>query len=624
MDQPPDNLKQAALWWAIRGYRVFPCAPRSKRPITEHGFKDATTDLAAIEAAWTANPEANIGLATGNGLLVIDPDKRNGGDVKLAELEAVFGPLPRDFVVKTSDGFHIYLQWDEAKPRKPKSWQGIDVKTDGGYVMAAPSVHPSGAIYTIVAAGKPARVPEIWAAPLRANATVDEDTDGEPAAMGACREYIFALPDSVSGEFGHNAVLLAATSILRHGIVGPVGYKLLREWNDTKCFGRHGDGELYRYPWSDVELKHKWSEASKLTMADGSVGSMTQAALASADFDFEVVAQAKDAEGIPRVMSYSELSKLDVHVDYIVEGVLCKGQPGFIGGREKTCKTGVSLDLVLSMHTGLPFLNRFKVNTKARSIFYTAEIGWAVAKERFLRICKAKGIDPGGIDTSFISDKMPQFDEKGLPLLEAELKHYCPEVAIFDPLYQGLSKADGSKLFEMGSMLGRVGELCRKYGVTPIFNHHAKKGAGQESEQMTLNDLHGAGIAEYARQWMLLAHVNPYNRGLFDLWLNIGGSAGHFGAYRLTIDEGFNDGAIDARRWEPTVTDAENYDRDAEIVFDILPSFGDIPVSPKDLSYHCELSEREVFKACQRLCASNPPKALNMNGSFLRCPKELQ
>jgi hypothetical protein len=356
------------------------------------------------------------------------------------------------------------------------------------------------------------------------------------------------------------------------------------------------------------------------------VGKYTAAALASAEWDFEEVkpSEAKDADGIPRIMSFADLSRLDVVVEWIVEGVLCSGQPCFIGGREKTCKTGISLDLILSMHTGVPFLGKFKINAPKRSIFYTAEIGWAVAKERLLRICKSKGIDAAAIDTSFISDKMPTFDPAGLPHLEAHLKHYCPEVAIFDPLYLGIPKADGSSLFEMGSMLRRVGELCAKYSCTPIFNHHAKKGAGQEWQPMTLNDMHGAGIAEYARQWILLSHVNPYNRGMFDLWLNVGGSASHNGAYRLQIDEGIFDGEIDGRTWLPSVQDAENYDRAAEIVYDIMPSFGDTPVTAKDLSYHCEIMEREVFKACQRLCASNPPRALNMNGSFVRCPKELQ
>ena len=69
----PNNLYEAALRYAELGYRVFPCAPGNKNPLTEHGFHDATTDAEQIECWWEENPTANVGLAT-EGLLVVDVD----------------------------------------------------------------------------------------------------------------------------------------------------------------------------------------------------------------------------------------------------------------------------------------------------------------------------------------------------------------------------------------------------------------------------------------------------------------------------------------------------------------------------------------------------------------------
>jgi len=68
-------LLDAALRYADLGYRVFPCAPGDNRPVTEHGFHDATTDPDAIERWWSDRPSANIGLPT-EGLLALDVDCR--------------------------------------------------------------------------------------------------------------------------------------------------------------------------------------------------------------------------------------------------------------------------------------------------------------------------------------------------------------------------------------------------------------------------------------------------------------------------------------------------------------------------------------------------------------------
>ena len=69
-----NGLGAGAAWYARHGFPVFPCQPRAKKPLTPHGFKDATTDLARVAAWWRKWPDANIGMRTGaaSGLLVLD------------------------------------------------------------------------------------------------------------------------------------------------------------------------------------------------------------------------------------------------------------------------------------------------------------------------------------------------------------------------------------------------------------------------------------------------------------------------------------------------------------------------------------------------------------------------
>jgi hypothetical protein len=86
----PDDLLAAALRYAERGYRVFPCIPGTKHPITPHGFHDAVTDAAQIERWWSRHPRANVGIAA-EGMLVVDID---GAD----------NPWPGDAIALALDG----------------------------------------------------------------------------------------------------------------------------------------------------------------------------------------------------------------------------------------------------------------------------------------------------------------------------------------------------------------------------------------------------------------------------------------------------------------------------------------------------------------------------------------
>ena len=118
----PEMLSHA-LAYARRGYRVFPiyepgtneagcscndlkkpCDSPAKHPRTTHGSRDSTTDEAQIHAWWTRWPRANIGVATGGTLFVLDSDPRHGGADSRAKLEARHGRLPTTPTVLTGGG----------------------------------------------------------------------------------------------------------------------------------------------------------------------------------------------------------------------------------------------------------------------------------------------------------------------------------------------------------------------------------------------------------------------------------------------------------------------------------------------------------------------------------------
>jgi hypothetical protein len=147
------SKKDAALSYAARGIPVFPVANGGKRPLTEHGYLDATADPVTITVLWDKNPDANIGIPTGkvSGIVAVDIDPRNGGDIGLADLEASYGKLPDTVEVHTGGGGrHLWFAYP-AGVDIPSSVSfigpGIDICSDGKYIVAPCSIHQSGNAY---------------------------------------------------------------------------------------------------------------------------------------------------------------------------------------------------------------------------------------------------------------------------------------------------------------------------------------------------------------------------------------------------------------------------------------------------------------------------------------------
>jgi len=143
-----------ALKYASRGFAVFPCGgSNGKKPLTPHGFKDASTDPKQIEEWWTTHPNANIAIATGemSGLVVLDIDNKNGkdGSSTLLELEKQHGTLPPTLQQSTpSGGYHLFFQYPGTKTKsRTDIREGLDSRADGGYVVAAPSISPAVGTY---------------------------------------------------------------------------------------------------------------------------------------------------------------------------------------------------------------------------------------------------------------------------------------------------------------------------------------------------------------------------------------------------------------------------------------------------------------------------------------------
>ncbi len=216
----PAEPVAAALAYAQRyRFRVFPCRVHAKTPLVEHGFKEATNEPARIRTWWTQWPDANVAIATGavSGILVLDVDPRHGGDDTLEALQAQNAKLPQTPTVLTGGGgLHFYFRHPGGVvPNSAgKVAQGIDVRGDGGYVIAPRSIHESGNRYLWEVSSRIDEIPlaEIpqWLLKrmMEASSATGEQPRFSPRPVfedGTRNEYLYRTARSAHAKFKLNA-----------------------------------------------------------------------------------------------------------------------------------------------------------------------------------------------------------------------------------------------------------------------------------------------------------------------------------------------------------------------------------------------------------------------------------
>lgn len=245
----PKNLLEAALLYAKQGWKVFPlhtptkggcscgnpdCTSVGKHPRTKNGYKDASRDEGVIGDWWRKHPNSNIGIATGedSGIVVFDIDPQKGGDDSLHKLIKENGELPNTVEVVTGGGGrHLYFKHPKDgkqirnKAGLGKEYPGLDIRGDGGYVVAPTSKHKSGNRYRFKELHDPNSSPVAPILPWLLELIDLKDENG----------MVFQLSDEIpqgqrNNTLAHIAGILHYEGIDRAGIL-----EVLRTVNQTQC-----------------------------------------------------------------------------------------------------------------------------------------------------------------------------------------------------------------------------------------------------------------------------------------------------------------------------------------------------------------------------------------------------
>ena len=480
-----EEVKAAALEYASLGWAVFPVYP-NKRPFTEHGLNDATTDPKIIEKWYEDNKNLRLGvaIATGEksgGLVVIDVDeheaytdpaeKKHGaahGAAALQEWEGRNGALPLTIRAKSGHGgTHYYFHSNTAyRSTTKKVAQDIDTRADGGYIIAPPTNNPGWGAYTWELSPVVAELAEVSGnvrellkkAEAQQNPTSEQTANDTNIIAGGRTDYLIAF----AGKLWNTG---ASTDAIKAAIEAE---------NENKCAPPLSREELEREVFP--ALSRNWDRPQKPKLPPFSK---------------------------PRILP-GELPPLKPE---LIAGILRQGHKFQLSAPSKAGKSFLLIELAVALASGGYWLG---LKCKQGKVLYlNLEIDAASFDNRLERVCKATQARPEQVAENILIWHLRGFTRPLEELLEplreqiritgAEL-----EAVIIDPVYK-LGLGDENSAEAVGKFCNEIDQLAETTQAAVIYAHHHSKGA--QGRKSSIDRASGSGV--FARDPDAIMSMSP-------------------------------------------------------------------------------------------------------------------
>jgi hypothetical protein len=499
-----NQLLAAATYWANKGFNVFPLRESLKTPATAHGLKDGTTDLNQIDQ-WFNDPTLhyNLGLCCGNGLVVIDIDIKGGvdGRIELHRLINQYGELPDTLTIATpSGGFHQYFYYPKDLALKSSAKQlgkGVDIRAEGGYVVAAPSVlkaeaDPKGKTSTGVyervgECTTIADLPQAWI-----EAILALGTHSKPTTTVTSPPRPVLIPDSEQQLSDLQDALLCIPADdydtwTRIGMAlyskGEIGFSLWDSWSrGSSKYVEKGMAAKWRsFAHSQINVATVFHIASQYgwqNPAKGQPKPQTQPSEAR-----------KEAKPTPIYPTYgTALDQVKLIAASSIEPKplawawqdwLPKGKLTLLVGAPKTGKTLLAIDIAATMTRGGKFPDG-KLASIASVMFWTSEDD---LDDTIVPRFKAAGAN---LDNVLFVDHVetegrhqPFNPATDLPLLVEKISQLKkpPALLIIDPIVSVTH--DMNNALQVRMALLPLTEMAQKYGMAILGITHFRKSTGE-------------------------------------------------------------------------------------------------------------------------------------------------
>lgn len=446
------TLREAALWYAQSGFRVFPLAPKAKRPITKNGFKDATSDPQTVQEWWKMYPDANIGFVTGNGLMVVDVDMHGkDGKQSIKQWEDKNGPLPMNtWLSKTGGGgAHAFFKVNQKIGNKKDVLPGVDIRGDGGYIVAPPSIHESGNLYEWVQEpkGDPAMAPDnlirlcTWD---HSGSQAEGQQVGDIIPEGNRTDYLFKRACSMQEKGYTDEAIRAAILAENMARCSPPLTDKELEREVLGALKRYQKGKRYPAVYDNGKFHVPKNHSTDMVTMD----------------------QAEEKEP-----------------DWLVNDYIPKYQITSLAGDGGSGKTTVWCALAAAVSTGRQsFFESLKIPEEwegpmpGKVMFFSAEDSFEYTLKRRLR---KNGANLENILSIDIADERFKDVKFNSPFLEQLISVHRPVLCIFDPIQAfvppDIRMGDRNAMRACTSPLIGYGE---KYGATFVIIEHTNKQAG--------------------------------------------------------------------------------------------------------------------------------------------------
>lgn len=523
-----------------------------KSPLLPHGHLQAHRDRVRIRQELADPPnvpkdvpevfEVVVGMRPGSaGFVVLDADVKHGkvGEAALKGLVAEHGDFLSASWRTPSGGGNVLL-------RKPPGaaysnvtpWPGIDVRADGGWVVAPGNTCEGGA-WEWTPGGSystTSDLPPGMAAQLRApseggrKATNAETvafietspTDPSLPAMQRFRDQLDIFKGAAKGSRHDALVRIVGWAFGMKSLDLRRALEQIRaEWLVLTA----GEGREY-----EVNEVACWVAGQEL-------------AKRAAEDQQQAHDEPHDEQVRFRRYSVTELLAEDRTFHWDVVGMLAQRTYGVDAGELKTLKSYFGLARAVGLAAGVPVLGRWKVPERRRVLLYVAEGGRIPFTNRLERMAEAYELDPADLEDwlAVVDDVAPLNTALFRDHLTGHLLDFAPALVHLDPQYPfHPDDISPGQYTEVGKMLTATHRLCAEHDANFwVTTHMNQTGTGFDLKRIS-----GAGHGEWGDSWALLKHRSPpdVDAGRFRLGLALGSR--QWGGSTWDID--FNIGRFDA------------------------------------------------------------------------------
>ena len=431
---------------AKMGFKVFPLRENAKTPLFRGKAQEqGTTDLNQIRDIWTQRPNANIGIATGDGLTVIDVDTKDShgvdGENSMLKYQVNEGFINETLEVTTPTGGKHYYLTDNEYSNKASILPGVDVRGLGGYVVG-PGSTINGTLYEAKQLTEPQR-----------------DNSEVLQLLGACKKRETSTDPFEALEKGYSETLIPQGSrtdyLIKQCAQLCDGTKTLETMKKMIQVINEDNLEI---PLTDKELEMEVFPSLERFKKH------------------EVKKVDPEASIDPNKISLVSVSDIEKeYVEWLVPGYIPKGTITIIGGDGGLGKTSLWCNIASAISNGTPCVlqeNNDVMYPRGEVNYFSGEDDTArVLRERL----EQNGANLDNIKTLPMDDDAFTSLSIGGALIEGIIEARRPMLVIFDPIQQFIKNTDMSKRNDMRQIMTSLIKLGEKYGTTFILVMHTNK-----------------------------------------------------------------------------------------------------------------------------------------------------